>query len=117
MKDSQKAGELLSTLAGLEVQNISGLSFTIEDEDAIRAQARAKAIAEAKKKADELAGTLGVSLVRIVGFAEDAGIPTSFSAKDSALGMGAAQAAPAPAELPQGQNKITSNVSIAYEIR
>lgn len=117
MKDSQKAGELLSTLAGLEVQNISGLSFTIEDEDAVRAQARAKAIAEAKEKADELAGTLGVSLVRIVGFNEDGAQPIAFSAKDSVLGMGAAQAAPAPAALPQGQNKITSNVSITYEIR
>lgn len=116
IKDAQKAGELITTLAGLGVQNISQLSFTIEDEDAIQQKARAQAVAEAKKKAAELASTLGVSLVRIVGFSEDGAQPIPYYAKDSmSIRSEAAQAA--PAELPQGQNKITSNVSITYEIR
>ncbi len=117
MKDAQKAGELVSQLAGLEVQNISGLSFTIEDEDAIRQQARAKAIEQAKGKAKELAGTLGVSLVRIVSFAEDGAQPVPYYAKDSMSVRSEAAQVAAPAELPQGQNTVTSNVSITYEIR
>ncbi len=117
MKDAQKAGDLITTLAGLQVQNISGLSFTVEDEDTIRGQARAKAVAEAKKKADELASTLGVSLIRIVGFNEDGAQPIPYYAKDSISVRNEAAQGAAPAELSQGQNKVTSTVSITYEIR
>ena len=62
--------------------------------------------------------TLGVSIVRIVGFNENNGGPIYYAktmSMDSA-GMGGAPAAPAP-EIPVGQNKITSNVNITYEIR
>ena len=99
---------------------MSGLSFTIDDEDELRAEARADAIEDAEGKADELAAQLGVTLVRIVGFSEDGNgyYPAPYlkrevmtMAADSAVG-----GAVAP-ELPMGENKIQSNVTITYEIR
>lgn len=116
-KDTAKAGELLSGVGAKGASQVSGLSFTIEDEDALQAEAREKAIAKARAKADQLASSLGVSVVRVVGFNEDGGGRPMYYAKTMAMdSMAGAEAAPAP-EIPVGQNKITSNVSVTYEIR
>jgi len=117
VKDTTKAGTVLSGVGAKGATDISGLSFTVEDETALEAQARTKAIDDARAKAEELARELGVSLVRVVGFSENGRGPIIYAAKamafDSASGV---EAAPAP-EIAVGQNKITSNVSVTYEIR
>lgn len=122
VRDTEKAGELLSGVGSRGATNVSGLSFTIDDEDALKAEARQKAIDDAKAKADELAAQLGVNVVRVVGFYEDSGgyLPYAYGkggvAMDMAVRSEAGQAAPAP-DLPVGENKIVSNVQITYEIR
>ncbi len=118
VKDTTKAGDLLSGVGSKGATNISGLSFTVEDETALEAQARTKAIDDARTKADELAKELGVSIVRVVGFNENNGGPIMYAAKSMAFdtAAGSAPAAPAP-NIATGQNKITSNVSVTYEIR
>jgi uncharacterized protein YggE len=117
VRDTTKAGGLLSGIGGKGATNLSGLSFTIDDQTKLEADARSKAITDARSKADELAKQLGVDIVRVVGFSEDGYRPYMYAktvALDSAQAMGGA--APAP-ELAMGQNKITSNVSVTYEIR
>jgi uncharacterized protein YggE len=118
VKDTQKAGELLTGVGSKGASDVSGLSFTIEDEEQLKADAREKAIADAKSKADALAQQLGVEVVRVVGFYEETGgypPPYAFGrggAMDAAMEVKAV----AP-ELPAGENKITSSVNIQYEIR
>ncbi len=115
VKDTKKAGELLSGVGSRGATNVSGLNFTIADEDALTAQARDKAIAQAKKKADALAKSLGVSIVRIVGFSEGGGgMPPRPMYMSADSGMASKAATP---EIAVGQNKITSNVDIVYEIQ
>jgi hypothetical protein len=120
VQDPKKAGDLLSGVGGKGASEVSGLSFTIEDEDELKAEAREMAIAEARKKADELASQLGVNVVRVVGFYEDSGGYMPYGkggvAMDMAVRSETAMAAPAP-DLPAGENKIVSNVQITYEIR
>ncbi len=116
VRDTKKAGDLLSGVGSRGATNVSGLSFTVADQNGLEAQARDKAIQDAKGKAEVLAKSLGVQLVRVVGFSEGGGGPIYY-AKAMSVGMGASDsAAPAP-EIPTGQNKITSNVSVMYEIR
>ncbi len=117
VRDTKKAGDLLSGVGGKGASQVSGLSFTTDDPDALQAEARSKAIADAKTKADELAKELGVKIVRIVGFSEDGGGRPIYYAKTMSAGMGAMDSAAPVPELPVGQNKITSNVSVTYEIR
>jgi uncharacterized protein len=119
VRDVEQAGDLLTGVGTRGASQVSGLSFTIDDEDALKAEARDKAIAEAKEKAEELASSLGVSLVRVVGFSEDGGYPAPYAYGRSGGVMDMAMSAKvesAPA-LPTGENKIFSNVNITYEIR
>jgi len=117
VRNTEEAGGILSGVGALGVSEVSGLSFTIDDDEALQADARAKAIQDAEKKAEALADDLGVTLVRIVGFSEDAGYQPYYAKREMAvLAMDSAGSAPAP-ELPVGENKILSNVTVTYEIR
>ena len=119
VRDTAKAGDILAGIGSRNPENVSGLTFGVDDEDMQQALARSKAIDNAKSKADALARSLGVSVVRVVGFNEDGNGPRPmYMAKDSAMTAGSegAQMQSAPS-LPTGENKFSSNVSITYEIQ
>ncbi len=83
----------------------------------LKDQARAKAIVNAREKAEVLAKQLGVNLGNVVSFSENSGgYPMMYAAKAMDMAVGASMPERAP-ELPKGENKITSNVTITYEIR
>ncbi len=115
----EDSGKILESLGSTEVTNISGLQFTIDDEDKLMAEARALAIADAKEKGKILARDLDVKLVKIVNFYESGNQPIPYYRDGMEFGMGGDNPLPtiAKAEIPTGQSKIVSNVSITYEIR
>ena len=90
--------------------------MTVEDDSAVKTEARNKAIAQAKAQAQSIASGLGVRLVRITSFSESGSARPVYYSKDMVLGMGANSAAPTPS-IPVGQNTSTSDVSITYEIQ
>ncbi len=117
IRETEKAGTILSGVGELGATNISSLNFTIDDEDDLKREARQLAIKDAKAKAKELARDLDVKLVRIVSFSESGYRPyyakgLEMTVMDS--GMGGGEIAP---EIPMGENKISSNVTIVYEIK
>lgn len=119
LEDIDKAGEILAGIGSLEVTNVSGLNFEIDDEDALKRQARKQAIEEAKNKAKELAKDLGVSLVRIVNYSSSEGnlYPRyAMMEMTKALGADMADEIPSP-EIPVGENEIKITVDITYEIK
>lgn len=116
-RDTAKAGDLLAGIGTKGATEVSGLQFTFENPQQGELEARTKAIANAKDKANELAKELGVSLVRVVSFNESSGgNPQPMYAKvlDSAAGSAVAQSVP---DISVGQNKVTDTVSVTYEIR
>ncbi len=113
--DTSKAGTLLGGVGALGVSNISGLSFTIDKEDSLKNQARSQAIDKARAQAEELAKELHVSLGKITSFSEQGNYPGPIMYAKNMM-AGAADSASAPS-IPTGSNKITSTVSISYEIR
>lgn len=118
VRDLEKVGMILGGLGEMNVQNINGPNFEIDDIDVVRAEAREEAIKEAKEKAKILAKDLGVRIVRVVGFWEDNGYYGGYPAYESAsnvLGKGG-DGFVAP-DLPIGENEITTRVHITYEIR
>lgn len=118
IRDLKQAGAIFGSIGALEVQNVNGLSFTIDDIDSVKTDARSLAIDNAKMKAEKLAKELGVSLVRIVNFndSSDSYYPYYGMGGDAMSAKVSAVEAPV-ANIPTGEQKITSNVSISYEIR
>lgn len=112
------AGVLVDELGKAGATNISGPEFTIDNDDKLKIEARQKAIADAKDKAEQLASDLGVRLVRIVSFNENSGggMPMPYYRAEMAVANDAGKATP-PTTFSTGENKITSDVSITYEIR
>jgi uncharacterized protein len=117
VRNVEKAGDILSGIGSTGVSNISGLSFTVDNEETIRAEARAKAIADAKEKAKVLTKALGVKIDGVVSFYEDNNVNMPMYAMDSkAMGIGGGEASPV-SEIAKGQNKITVNVNVTYRIK
>ena len=94
---------------------ISGISFAVEDTDAIARGARALAVADARQRAEQIAAAAGVRLVRILSITENfAPPPTPQPVARVPVGVAAAPAA-AP-EIAPGEQNLTVSVEIVYEI-
>lgn len=116
VRDLEKVGEVVQGLGDAGVSDMSGPNFSVENEDELKAEARKLAIEEAKQKAEVLSKDLGVRLVRIVSFTENGNYPYYYGKDMLQAGNAMSESAPAPL-LPAGENKITSSVTITYEIR
>jgi uncharacterized protein YggE len=109
------AGDLLSGVGQRGATNLSGLMFTVDDEDALQAAAQAEAIADAQAKAQVLADSLGVSLVRLVGFYEDQAGPYPVPYGMGGDMMMREEAVKAP-ELPAGESELVRRVTLTFEV-
>ncbi|MEK7553837.1 MAG: SIMPL domain-containing protein [Patescibacteria group bacterium] len=115
MRDLAKVGEVLGGLGKLEVQNVNGPSFALDDSTSGYNAARADAIEKAKAQAKLLSKQLGVKLGKIVNFSESSGgypYPMAYG-----LGGDVMMAKEASPEVPAGENTYNASVSITYEIR
>lgn len=114
VRDFDKLGVILEEVSRLGANEVSGPQFTIEDKDKLEEQARDQAIRQAKQKARELARQLDVRLVRIAGFNESGSLPIPFFT-ETRSDFAKAEEGAIPSIEP-GENKITKQVTISYEI-
>ncbi len=115
IRNTDNAGKVIADLGALGVSSLSGPNFTIDDEEGLKAEARKKAIEDARAKAEVLAKDLGVNLGKITSFSENSnnGI-YPYYAKTTLESFDTASSAPT---LPKGENTITSEVTITYKIK
>ncbi len=116
IRDVDSANDIKTGLANIGVTDMSGPTFSVDNEDTFKDQARSIAIDDAETKAKELARELHVDLGKITSFTENNNSPYPIMYEAKAMGAAPSDTAPAPT-LPKGQNKITSSVTITYEIR
>jgi uncharacterized protein YggE len=118
VRDTENLSKVIDALRDAGVTQVDGpqLGFQDEELETLQAQARKEAIKKARAKADVLADQLGVEIVRVVSFSEggDRGYMPYMAVKamDSMAGEAAA-----PSVLPIGDSKISSSVTITYEIK
>lgn len=119
VRDTEKAGDLVTKVGATNVSNISGLEFTVDDMEKYIAEARSQAIEKAKEEAKILAKQLGVKLGKMMYYTDNGQNPYPYYGYGEGMGGGdlKAMSAPARAELPTGETKITSNITITYEIK
>jgi uncharacterized protein YggE len=114
VRDTGKAGTLIAGVGEKGATNISGLTFTIDDETALKAEARSKAIADAKTKAEKIAADLGVEIVRITSFYENEGY---YGYDSHAPMMEKAMDASVAPDTPVGENTTKVSVSVSFEVK
>lgn len=117
IRDLSKIPQILGLAGKYGATEISGLSFTIDDPENLKVDARAKALADAKSKAAYLAQKLGVDLGSVVSYNEyeGAGDQTYQPMMAKSLGVGGGPESLQPA-VESGSKDVTMNVSVVYEI-
>lgn len=117
VRDTAKIGDILSGTVDAGANEVSNLQFTIDKPDELKAEARKIAIDDARAKAARLAKNLGKRLGRITAFNESGSVPPPIYFKAEALaGGGGPVPAPAP-NIQAGENDLTVNVSVTYELK
>lgn len=117
VRETDKAGDLVTKIGALGASNVSGVEFTVDDREKYVAQAREQAIIKAKENAKKLADDLGVNLGKMIYFNETGNYPTPYYGEGMGGDMMKASVAAPRAELPAGESKITTQVSLTYEIK
>lgn len=114
IRNLAKVGEILKGAVSAGANEVSQLQFTVDDPKMPEEEARNLAIADAKTKAERLAGALRVKLVRVTNFSESGGgvPPPIFYGREMALGKGGADVP----DIQIGQNEIQLFVTLTYEI-
>lgn len=118
IRDLSKIPAVLGLAGKHGANQVGGLSFTIDDPENLKAQARDKALADAQQKAASLAARLGVQLVEIVSYNDYEGQPgypvSPMYLKEGMGGGGGVDVA--PSAVSSGSQDVVMNVNITYKI-
>ncbi len=110
MRNLDAAGKVVSAATGAGANQLFGIRFEIEDPSGLLAEARKKAVADARRRAEALAQLAGLKLGPAISIVElDAGAPGPMPAF-AALQRNEA----APVE--RGELTVTSSVQIVYAL-
>ncbi len=114
VRNTENVGKILSELTKFQINDISGITFTIDDTDALYDLARKDAVEKAEKKAESLAKELGVKLGDVVSFGED-----TYTPEMDTYGMGGGEmgrSMKVAPNLSKGENRYTTRVYVTYEL-
>jgi uncharacterized protein YggE len=116
-RDLAKLGELLDAVITAGANQLNGISFRIDGAESLLDNARKKAMADAKKKADLMAGEAGVVVGPPVSIRdEQTPVQPIFQPMMQTMGMFAAPAAPS-LPVASGEQELSVTVYIVYELK
>ncbi|GAA4035849.1 SIMPL domain-containing protein [Parerythrobacter jejuensis] len=111
LRDIPRAGEVLDALVSGGATDISGPSFSIEDDTAAKADARKGALERGKKQAEEYAQLAGYSGVRLLQIGES--IRGNSGVSDGGLMMARAESVSAAPPPPIEAGLVSTGVSLS----
>lgn len=117
IRDLSKITAVLGLAGKYGATEVGGLSFTIDDPENLKSQAREKSIADAKAKAQVLAARLGVRLGNVMYYNEYDGSNDYYPVKAmSSIGAEGGGIGAGPAEVAAGSKDVVINTNITFEI-
>lgn len=118
IRDLNKIGDVIARTTQEGANQIGNIAFTIDDEYALKNQARVLAIEKAKEKAKLIAEQSGMKLGEIKNVTENSDSPVypMYSNAKMDLASGGGESLPAP-EIKAGQNEIKVEVTLVYEVK
>ncbi len=115
IKDIEKMQGLIDGAMRAGANEVSRFQLTIDDEEEYKKEAREKAIKEAKERAEEIAAGLEVKVGRVMSFSEERS--HYYYAARSEVAEDVVGEEPTEVPIEPGEDEITVNVSVEYEIR
>jgi len=113
IRDITKVANVIDTLVGAGANDIGNVNFEVADASKLLDDAREKAVADARRKAEIYAKAAGVTLGAPLSISEEGTPQPMFRAK-MAMPMGAA-AAPTP--IAQGEETLSVTVAVSWAIK
>ena len=114
IRDLKAVSGIMGSLTSQGVNQIDNVAYSIDDPNALKAEAREKAVESAKQKAEELAKRLGARLGKVTSYYEDPNYyPPMYSGMYDSRGMGAGGGSP----VQPGEQDIFVNVTLTFELR
>jgi hypothetical protein len=115
IRDFEKIGTILEKTTTDGANTVGDLQFSIDEPEKVRAEARAKAIDQAKEKAKTLANQAGLRIVKLINISEGSGY---YPQPTYGKGAGAlAEAVNVAPEIQPGQMEINSTVTLTYRVK
>jgi uncharacterized protein len=111
VRDVNQLGDVLDKAVAAGANNIYGVNFSVEDTSKLEADARAKAVANAKSRAESLAQLNGVQLGEVLSVSEVIGgsaYPMDYGVKG--LGGGGTPVQP-------GELEMSLSIQITYAVK
>lgn len=114
VRDVERVGPVLDAVIEAGVNQVHGVSFTVDEPQALEDQARAKAVEDAGRRAEALADLTGLSVGKVIQISEGGSSVPLFGG-GLVYGRGAA-AADAGMPVSPGEVEITYQVQVTYAI-
>jgi len=111
VRDVTKVANVIDALVGGGANEIGGINFTVSQASKVLDDARAKALADARRKAEIYAKAAGVTLGEPLSITEEGGATPLFRSK-----MAAPMAA-APAQVAAGEETLSVTVNVTWAIK
>ncbi|HRR45871.1 MAG TPA: SIMPL domain-containing protein [Candidatus Paceibacterota bacterium] len=118
IRDFNKINDLVGGLTQLGINDISMVSFEIEDVEDYKNQARIEAIKKAEARAKLFSQETSIKLGKILGISEaNVGYPVYREAMKAADASLQTPTTTIPAPIESGLEEITVNVTVTYELK
>jgi uncharacterized protein YggE len=112
-RDIANAGKVIDALVAQGANQINGPTLTIDKPEAALDEARAKAVAAGRARADLYARSMGLRVVRVVAVSESGG----YAVAPPMPMMVQARAASAESKIDPGEQKLQINLSMTFELQ
>jgi uncharacterized protein YggE len=111
VRDVNQLGDVLDKAVAAGANNIYGVNFSVEDTSKLESDARAKAVADAKSRAEELAQLNGLQLGEVLSVSEVIG-GSAFPMDYGVKGLGGGGTPVQPGEL-----EMSLSIQITYAVK
>lgn len=113
VRDLESLGELLDAIVTAGANQMNGISFRVSEPEVLKDEARTKAVADARRKAEQLCEALGVTLGAPVEVVEGGGgfpPPQPMMARAMMMAEDSVPISP-------GEQELSVSVQVVYEIK
>jgi uncharacterized protein YggE len=114
IKDVAKVGDVLAAVTNAGANTVHGINFSVSDTEALETEARERAMDDARRRAESLAGLAGVALAEVITLSTNPG-PSYGPMMMESRAMRMSDAAPTPSITP-GQQSVSIQVQVTYAI-